>query len=138
MKKVILERFCYSDDGTFGYLMLPNGDYLATVERPWLENLRNISCIPIGSYRCEPSRYNRGGYNAFEVMNVQGRTNILFHRGNFVRESQGCILINERHSATDRGEWCGINSRSAFSHFMQSLGHSPFNLTINNRIGGTL
>jgi len=137
MKTVKLERFCYSDFGTFGNLILPSGEVLATVERPWLHNARSISCIPIGPYRCEPTRFNRGGYNAVEVMHVEDRTHILFHIGNFVRDCNGCILVNQKHGAIN-GEWCGINSKHSFNHFMGSVGKEPFTLVISNKDGGKL
>jgi len=134
---VTIERFCYSDFGTFGNLILPSGEVLATVERPWIFNRRRVSCIPIGRYHCEPRVYNRGGYNAVEITGVPDRTHILFHVGNFVRNSNGCILINESHSAIN-GEWCGIRSRYAFNHFMKEVGYTNFNLLISNRQGGKL
>ena len=132
-----LERFCYSDFGTYGTLILPDGTHLATVERPWLNNSARISCIPIGKYDCRPRRYNRGGYDAVEVRGVEGRTHILFHVGNYVRNSNGCILVNSHHSAIG-GEWCGAGSKKAFKLFMDSVDKKPFKLEINNLTGGIL
>ena len=91
-----LVRFCYSEQGTFGELTLPDGQIIYTVERPWIKNERGVSCIPIGKYQCKPRFYNRGGYDAFEVVGVKGRTHILFHIGNRPRDSKGCILPNEK------------------------------------------
>ena len=137
MKFVKLERFCYADGGTFGDLTTPEGRRFATVERPWLFNRKSISCVPVGEYKCKPRFYHRGGYKAIEVCNVPDRTHILFHIGNFVRNSNGCILINKSFGAIN-GEWCGLSSKTAFSSFMSELGGSNFTLKISNREGGIL
>lgn len=131
--RIILERFCYSDDGTFGKIIMPDGSTLASVERPWLDNLPNISCIPEGDYNCKPRYYYRGGYPAFEVINVIDRSYILFHKGNFVRNSQGCILVNSYHGA-HRNEWCGWASANAWDHFTEQLDNKKFTLGITNTL----
>ena len=48
MPNVIIERFAYAPDGTFGRIKLPNGTQFVTVERPWLSNKAYESCIPDG------------------------------------------------------------------------------------------
>lgn len=129
--KLTLERFCYSQHATFGYIGMPDGQVLATVERPWLDNKPMVSCIPTGYYSCAPKFYNRGGYQAVEVLNVPNRSHILFHIGNYARDSNGCILINSRHGANG-DEWCGRDSGTAFVDFMKQVGGEPFSITIKN------
>lgn len=57
-------------------------------------------CIPVGTYTCRKV-YNRktaGGTvipETFEVMDVPGRSGILFHVGNKLADTLGCILPNE-------------------------------------------
>ena len=46
---VRLVRHAYLPVGTFGRLWLPGFDCW-TVERPWKNNRRNVSCFPIGTY----------------------------------------------------------------------------------------
>ncbi len=135
MNIIVLERFAYSNDGTFGYLELPNGEVLCTVERPWLNNQKSISCIPVGEYQCVPRRYNRGGYDAVEVVDVPNRSYILFHKGNFVRNSRGCILVNSSHGG-NYTDWFGVDSKNAFDIFMKYS--EGFILKIINREGGIL
>lgn len=135
MKSIILTRFAYSPEGTFGHLTMPSGKIFATVERPWLDNEPMVSCIPIGIYRCNPSYYYRGDYEAFEITGVINRSRILFHIGNYVRNTNGCILINTRHGAVGH-EWCGVASRSAYLSFMTELDSQPFDLVIKNIQGG--
>jgi len=135
--QVKLEIFSYANDGTYGYITLPSGIVLATVERPWLDNAPSVSCIPIGTYICKPRRYFRGDYDAIEITDVKGRSYILFHVGNYVHNSKGCILINTDFGWND-GKMCGISSTSAFSKFMEELGNSEFELVITNKEGGIL
>jgi len=132
-----LERFCYSPDATFGNLITPKGMHYATVERSWQDNKPSISCIPIGEYKCAPRRYNRGGYDAIELLNVIERTHILMHIGNFANNSNGCILINTMFGSINN-EWCGLSSTNAFNSLMSELGGLNFNLTITNKEGGIL
>ena len=82
IKTSILERFCYADYGTFGWLTTPSGKLYAVVERPWLDNRVGESCVPKGLYACRPRRYYRGGYDAIEVAGVTGRTFIMMHIAN--------------------------------------------------------
>jgi hypothetical protein len=137
MDILTLSRFSYSDEGTFGYLYLPDGSTLATVERPWLGNKAGVSCIPVGEYTCAPRWYNRGGYPAIEVLHVPYRTHILFHVANFVHEVKGCIGVNTTFG-WNKGQMCGSNSKRAFNALMEQMRGQTFKLIIVNREGGIL
>lgn len=63
-----------------------------TIERPWLDNKTNISCIPNGSYKLAVTYSNRFKKNLIQVLDVPGRDGIRFHPGNSVEDSTGCIL----------------------------------------------
>lgn len=125
---LVLVRFAYTDMGVFGRVMV-DGQVLYTVERPWLQNLPRVSCIPEGSYHCEPRFYNRGGYDAVEVTGVPARTHILFHRGNTMHDLAGCIAVTAR-LGTLKGIWAGLDSGTAFGIFMSAFGTAPFRLNI--------
>ena len=65
---------------------------LATMERPWKGNVPFQSCIPEGEYECV--RYSSRKYpDTFEIVDVPGRSKILFHKGNFARNVLGCIAV---------------------------------------------
>lgn len=131
MKVAEMNRFAYSPDGTFGELVTPSGLYYATVERPWLENKRGVSCIPEGVYVCRPRKFHKGGYDAIEITNVQDRTHILMHVANYPSQVMGCIGINTRHGAINH-QWCGLSSKKAFKSLMAELGGETFKLSITN------
>ena len=93
---VELERYEYADDATFGTLYVPDvsGNVIefATVELPWLENVRRISCIPEGSYLCQDYSSKRFP-NVWEILEVDGRDYILIHAGNSANDVLGCVAV---------------------------------------------
>lgn len=137
MIKATIERFCHSESATFGWLTTPSGRRYATVERPWLNNKVGVSCIPVGEYICEPTRFNRGGYDAIKICNVDGRTHIKMHIASLPSSVEGCIGINTRFGIL-YGQWAGVGSRVAFRSLMQELGGKKFKLLITNKESGTL
>jgi hypothetical protein len=129
MLAVTLRRFALAPDGAFGILTLPSGRELWTAERPWRDNQPRVSCIPPGRYQCGPRRYFRGGYDAIEVRDVPGRSDILFHRGNRPRDVQGCIVVGVRRGCV-AGEWGVLGSSEAFDQLMAEVGGETFELTV--------
>jgi len=107
--------------GTFGVLKWEDSPapFAVTLEDPWNDNKRNISCIPTGSYVCAP-RVSPTHGETFEVLDVENRTHILFHRGNTHINTQGCILIGESFHYLN-----GIpsirSSREGFDEFYEAV-----------------
>lgn len=88
-----LIRFGSFKDRTIGRLTY-NGEHFYTVERPWLDNRQNISCIPTGYYKLVRVNSPKFGPNTWEVANVSGRTHILIHAGNTSpADVIGCIAL---------------------------------------------
>lgn len=125
-------RFSYGVNGTFGQMVV-DGQWLFTVERAWQNNEPYVSCIPEGLYRCRPRRYNAGGYDALEVCDVSGRTNILFHKANLPSELAGCIAPTSIPGCLN-GQWAGLSSAPAFELLMEHWGDEEFDLQITNVI----
>lgn len=103
------------------------------MELPWRGNETNISCIPEGDYVCArvKNRTTMGGKlipETFEVKNVLGRSGILFHIGNTVKDLRGCIAIGQTIADCDYiGE-----STIAFKDFMNGfMGIQEFKLNIS-------
>lgn len=94
-----LIRVGSSSRGTFGVLRYGAVPFVLTLERPWLDNLRGMSCIPAGRYVCRKVRSPKFGWT-FEVTGVPDRTHILFHKGNTIEDTEGCILLAEEFSGT--------------------------------------
>lgn len=115
-----LERL--SDNGvqTTGLLSVktPTGTVVArfdTLELSWKNNQRQISCIPDGMYCVVPNFSFKHG-TCFRLSNVLGRDNILIHKGNFNKDTKGCILIGHGFEDIDNDhEQDILNSRIAMT-----------------------
>lgn len=94
-----LIRVGQSSRGTFGVLRYGAVPFVLTLERPWQDNEPNVSCIPPGHYACQRIRSPKFGVT-FEVQHVPNRTNVLFHSGNTLEDTHGCILVGEEFSGT--------------------------------------
>lgn len=94
MADLRLRRVAATDYATYGVLCRDGVPFAVTLERPWLDNAPRESCIPAGVYVCKRVQSPKFG-NTFEVTNVRGRSNILFHKGNVAEDSLGCILVGE-------------------------------------------
>jgi hypothetical protein len=80
----------YHDDCTIG--RLEAGDLQCfTLELPWQDNKRNISCIPKGEYPYRIAVSPKFG-RTIHVDEVPDRSHILIHPGNYTTQIQGCIL----------------------------------------------
>ena len=115
-----LIRVSYTQRGTFGVLLdKDNFPFCLTIERPWKDNKRNVSCIPTGKYKCERVYSPTFGVT-FQIMNVKGRSHILFHKGNIMDDSHGCPVLGEEFGFLD-GEIAVLSSGRAFSEFKDRL-----------------
>ena len=96
MINLLLIRDTFSKESTIGELFI-NGEIICdTLENPYLDNQRNISCIPEGEYpvRLRLARESASrDYLHLLVQDVPNRDWILFHRGNYPKDTSGCILV---------------------------------------------
>ena len=114
-----LLRFEKSKKGVFGVLKIDGKSVCLILERPWENNEPNISCIPDNIYVCKRVDSPKYG-DTFEVQGVPSRTNILFHWGNTIENSLGCLLTGSSMGELD-GERAVLNSKDAFHKFMSVL-----------------
>lgn len=115
----------YEKDEVFG-VKLPNGQHgLYTIERPWLNNKQDVSCIPAGRYKAERDMYYGGDgpggkrdYECFEIRNVPGRAEIKIHIANYVKDIIGCIGVGMARDKDHPAIW---SSTQGYNLFMQHL-----------------
>ncbi len=94
-----LTRVASSSKGTFGVITIDDVPFCVTCEDPWNNNERMISCIPPGVYPC--AKFNGTKFkDVWEVKNVPGRSAILFHAGNTINDTHGCILVGRCFGAS--------------------------------------
>ncbi len=112
-----LTRNSYASDGIFGTLTDESGSQVAvTLEHAYPLLTTFEAKIPPGVYTCvrgEHVLHNGAPFNTFEVTGVAGHAGILFHSGNFNKDSEGCVLLGQSVLLG-----AIINSKRAFADFM--------------------
>lgn len=63
-----------------------------TLELPWKNNQKQVSCIPPAMY-CVKKRHSAKYGNHFHILNVPNREYILIHQGNYYTQILGCVLV---------------------------------------------
>jgi len=139
MKKALLKRFSTSNHGTFGFLSIEGSLFHCfMLELPWRNNERQRSCIPSGLYQLKWHRSPRFGM-VYKVEGVEGRSEILFHTGNFAGDvslgyksnSHGCLLPCTKIGKME-GQQAGLISRPALNSLVSTLNKEPALLEIIN------
>lgn len=121
---------------TIGSMFIDGVEIAKTLELPWVdENGDKISdkeksCINSGVYNCK--RINSPHFGeVFEICNVPNRTHVLIHKGNFLKDTKGCIVVGLIRGEKDNSP-CVYQSTEAFNRFMKHLeGLNEFDLRIN-------
>ncbi len=126
--------FRFQNEGThvMGALVI-DGHKFYTIERPWLNNLRNKSCIPAGNYTAHYlPRSGSGKYRkVYHLLPVENRSGILIHTGNLVQHSLGCLIIGSKFvSKTDKRSPAVYSSRKALRDLNKITGEESFALEI--------
>jgi len=105
---LIITRYQSDGLGSFGKLEISGHDeILATVEKPWRNNKRFISCLPAGKYRLVPFSSPKYG-DVLCIVSDDGsvvmyesegcdRYACLFHVANYARNVKGCVGIGQHH-----------------------------------------
>lgn len=127
----------YRNDCTLGTVILPSGKVIKAIERPWLDNRRNESCYPEGTYIAKwLERSGSGKYKrVWHVQNVPNRSGILWHVGNLVRHSLGCTLPGMRHGKL-YGLPAVLASGAGLNQMRQELEGQDFLLVVSGALNG--
>ena len=96
--------------GTNGILTLDDHHVCYTIELPWRDNRKGLSCIPKGKYSLE-TRWSPHHGNHLLVEKVPGRTCILLHPANdALTQLKGCIAPVSQLTGIGKG----VHSKEAF------------------------
>lgn len=133
---LVLKRTSYRSDGIFGELSTSDGKLIAhTLEHAYSDGTGGWAPkIPDGQWTCQRGPHRLHGmtndFITFEIMNVPGHDNLLFHWGNYNKDSEGCVLLGELETSTG-GVHMVTNSRSTFAKFMAwQAGLNSFSLSV--------
>ena len=131
---LLIIRDTFSEKSTLGKLFINGESFCDTLELPYINNERSISCIPAGRYKVRLRTARESAtreYLHLLVKDVPNRDWILFHRGNSAKDTSGCILVGFA-SKQDYVK----NSTFAMDLLMKeiiNLGGEKINLIIKNR-----
>lgn len=149
MLKLTLLRSNGDTQRTTGILQV-NGQIFATMERPWIPNpageggLPRQSCVPKGVYKLI-AHHSVNFPNTYALINHDlgvyyqpgeipagqkwGRSAILMHVGNRVRDVIGCIAVGKEHGEI-QGEPAVLRSTLAMRELDQLLNRGRHELEI--------
>lgn len=110
----------FREDGIFSELLDENGKIIAhTLEHSYDSKPKlydgGFVCVR-GTHRL----HNMVPFETFEITGVQGHTGILFHIGNWNKDSDGCVLVGSGIAQSSQGQMI-TGSIQAFSEFMELL-----------------
>jgi hypothetical protein len=136
MYRLEIERDPSSEHQTLGILKVLDGDLAVyeckTLELPWRDNKRSISCIPPGVYtvvRRDSAKFK----DHFHIKDVPGRDFILIHPANYVTELRGCIAPGKTHQDINGDGVKDITSSKDTLRGLLMLMDDEFILTIKNK-----
>lgn len=128
MQTVILKRIESTEEGTFGRLNIGSTCYFS-VERPWLDNRPNVSCIPTGSYVCKWTYSPRFKRKTYEILKVPKRCAVRIHSANLASQLNGCISLGFKLGKIE-GKKAVLLSKPAIREFEKLMKEKDFILEI--------
>jgi hypothetical protein len=123
----------YFPKGTNGILYDGAKKICNTIELPWRNNQKQVSCIPQGRYELKMRLTPRFGAH-FWLQNVPGRSMILLHAFNdALKESKGCIAPVSRITGEGQGTFSRVTLEELVKLVYPELEKSkPVYLTIQS------
>ena len=93
----------------------------SALELSYKNNERNISCIPHGKYKGRVRVSKKYGRN-IHILNVDDRSFILVHSGNYKTQTKGCVLVGSGFKDINNdGSVDVINSKDTMSRLMSFI-----------------
>jgi hypothetical protein len=117
---------------TTGKLLVEGEHFCYTLERPWLDNRDEISCIPEGTYQVLMKFSHHFGRPLPHLLDVPGRDHIMIHVMNVVEQSKGCIGVGESLVGSILS-----HSTSALGRFLVWFSSVGSTARVTIRTGGT-
>jgi len=125
-----LNRIDYKEDGIVSELISGNSRIIAhTLEHSY----DKVPKLQPGVYKCVRGTHrlhDNVPFETFEVTGVEGHSGILMHVGNWNKDSDGCLLLGDAVTTSNKGTMI-TNSKVIFHDFMAlQAGVDSFMLTV--------
>jgi len=106
-----------------GSLITKHGFTCVTLELPDDGNKPDISCIPPGLYKY---KYRADGSNGecLQLISVVGRTYVQMHKGNWLKNTLGCILPGVSYKATSEHGPMVTSSKPTLTKILAKAGNT--------------
>lgn len=136
--RLLLTRLYMNDKQTLGRLSVIDNNGIEifvckTLELPFKNNQKRISCIPCGKYELI-KRVSIRFHQHFTLWNVPGRDHILIHQGNFHHDILGCILVGMRYKDIDGDKNLDLMNSASTLEILLNLLPDRTTITICNDI----
>lgn len=121
------------EDGCYSVLLWDGRPFAVSVERTFDDN-RVV--LPAGTFLCKRGGHRLGNgipFETFEITGVEGHTGVLFHKGNWETDSEGCVLVGESF-ATLAGREAIAGSKGGFNELLKLVeGLNEFYVQVTGR-----
>lgn len=105
-----------------------------TLELPWKDNKRQVSCIPIGKYRAI-KHYSPRHKSSLWLQDVPNRSEILIHKGNYYTQLLGCILTGDKLIDINRDKQLDVtNSYNTLLDLLNHIEGNEIEIEIKYRV----
>ena len=127
--EIIIVRELSNEKETLGKLLVFDaaGDVIyacMSLELPYVNNERGVSCIPTGSYTAKKINSYKFG-DCIAIDSVINRSQILIHYGNYYTQTRGCVLVGRFFSDLNKDGFKDVLlSRLALNDLLLSLSDS--------------
>lgn len=135
---LILTRNKFVGAGIFGELQDELARHVCfTLEHSYETDGKYAPKLQEGAYTCVRGQHQLHSmtepFTTFEVTEVPGHSNILFHIGNYNRDSEGCVLLGMEIITGVAADSILSLSKKAFEHFMDLQKNvNEFTLTVKD------
>lgn len=140
MNTVIITRTKYTDKETFGNLVAHRNGKLfrcLTLELPWKNNKKKVSCIPRGFYTGTLTYWPAKKRSNYLLSPVPERDGIFMHFGNYAYrptskpDIEGCILLGSSYGDLNDDNVDEIlNTKATVDAFQKFMNNEPFDIKI--------
>lgn len=137
MKMLFITRARSTNQGTVGSAYLDKKNNWVSLELPDLNNMPEVSCIPVGTYKVAWTYSPTFKKYTYQILNVPNRGGIRIHSGNwaglkgkFRTHSKGCPLFGMKLGVL-KNQMAVLSSRLAVQQFEKAMGKKTFLLKVS-------
>jgi len=125
MTEVTIHRVTSQIDYTAGVIIVGGTPVCVSIELPWRDNRRNISCIPEGRYKVDTHHQSPTKGACWHILDVPDRKWCLLHVANRARELRGCCAPGLRFGKLE-GEFAVLSSATALEALNSAIRGEQF------------